>query len=938
MRKAALVSLVVLAIAVPALAQVNHGDFLGTGVDFLQVTETTQTAGDPAVLWGAPALAGGGDQLLFFPPDFTSTCAAGTSDATNSTLTTTIVAQPGGSIDEITLVETGDVTLTKFPAFGDDTTNATASLSGSVEVTEVNGVPIASVLIFFSGTIAPKATFELPGDFGASLWSGSMSVDVATPVPNATKAILTLNNNLDSNCGAGATSAKIQKKTVSGPSVAIMINEDTCDIEIEKTCCIPQPPLVNGSICDGKAVRAVFEVVGGDCGDTTNTQGGEAKCSGPNPIVFPTDTVSVEFRKSMDAAVMSVTPDTALAVGDTFEILSTSGPTLKNQLKLLISGPGGTQNQEVHVSCSRALRCGDQFGSLKLVEFESELAGTVLCADPDAPQTATRCVAPPVPPGTSCDSKLTEAVFRFNRSDCQDPLPNPQGGTASCNGDASDVTTDVNVTYTGKQPDRIAVSPNSGIGEGDLFRLSATGRHDFHPNVKLLISDDDSVEQSIAIHTSCSQPLACGDVFGSLTLVGFSTKEGLEVECDPAPPGGPLFTETCEVPLAPPTPHCTSQVNSLTLVYLGEEFGSDCSVSNPQGGNASCTGDNLTKPNVSITVTKDVTKVEADPDLVMPILGLFSLVPIDPETQLQSSTEFDATDEAGNTQSVVIHTSCSQPLNLGDRFGDFAVFAIDREGDGIVSLGGLVEYQYKVTNPNGEALVDVNVDDDPFGNIVSGETLASGEMKTFFVTKTLFGSHTNTGTATAELATGGMCEPAVDTVTVDVTLPPDGPYDCTKDIQRLGMIWDGTQDVTVTAWKGAVGSTQVPYPNPATVYMPGDEVLARNFAGSPNDVVWEVFDANSGTKLGESKFHVSCSDPDMNGLEDCGKNQGDGKSNDPGLINDWLLERIKDDGGVLNCTPEATYVPPTTGCGIGFELLFVVPPILWLTRRRRSAA
>ena len=38
-----------------SLAQVNHGDFLGTGVDFLQVTETTQTAGDPAALWDAPA-------------------------------------------------------------------------------------------------------------------------------------------------------------------------------------------------------------------------------------------------------------------------------------------------------------------------------------------------------------------------------------------------------------------------------------------------------------------------------------------------------------------------------------------------------------------------------------------------------------------------------------------------------------------------------------------------------------------------------------------------------------------------------------------------------------------------------------------------------------------------------------------------------------------
>jgi len=945
-RRAAIVTLMLLAAAAPALAQVNYGDFLGTSVDFLQVTETTQTAGDPAVLWGTPTVIESqqGDllQLQFFPPAFISSCAVGSIDTTSSLLTTTIFAHGTNTIDTVTLVESGDVTLTKFPPFGDPTTNASASLSGFLTVIEDTGGPIAPVVIPFSGTFVPTSTFSLPGHFGTNLWNGTMTVDVVSQVPNATKAILQLDNDLATNCGAGNTSGKIQKKVVSGPAAAIMINEPTCSVAIEKTCCVPQPALVNGSICDGKAIRAVFEVVGGDCEDTTNTQGGEAKCSGPNPILdddpVTGDTVSVAFRKDGDK--MSATPSTGLAVGDTFEIVSISGPTLVNQLKLLVTREDPdtlTQNLEVHVSCSRALRCGDQFGSLKLVEFESELGGTVVCTDPEAPQTATRCVAPPAPTGTPCDSKLTEAVFRFNPSDCQDPLANPQGGTASCNGDASDANLPVAVTYVGKQPDRIRVEPASNIAAGDTFRLSATGRKDFHPNVKLLITDDNSVEQSISIHTSCSQPLACGDVFGSLTLIGFSTKDGLEVECDPAPPASP-FADACEVPVAPPTPHCTSKLKSLTLVYLQDAFGSTiCDVSNPQGGAASCTGQNLTADSVAITLTKDVTELTVDTPVSFG--GYVTIAPIDPDGQLPSSIEFDATGQGPpETQSLVIHTSCSKPLNLGDRFGDFAVLSMEREGDGIISLGGAVEYQYKVSNPNG-AQITVAVEDDKAGNIVSGETLEIGEQKTFYNTQTLdLGALddqtltlTNTAHAHAELAGGEMCDSDYDQAMVSVTLPPPGPYECEKPYDRIGMIWKGTGNIKVKKWRGDVGSTGDAVT--ATV-MPGDEVMHRNLTFAPNDVVWEIFDAATMVKLGESKFHLSCSDSDLNGLEDCGKPQGDGKSNDPTLISTWELERVVDAGGKLNCTPDEA-AAPIFGCGIGFELILVLPPILWLHRRRR---
>jgi hypothetical protein len=80
------------------------------------------------------------------------------------------------------------------------------------------------VVIPFSGTFLPTNTFSLPGDYGASTWVGSLTIDVAAQVPNATKAVLQLDNTLSTNCEPGASSVKIQKKSVGGPTVGLVVN------------------------------------------------------------------------------------------------------------------------------------------------------------------------------------------------------------------------------------------------------------------------------------------------------------------------------------------------------------------------------------------------------------------------------------------------------------------------------------------------------------------------------------------------------------------------------------------------------------------------------------------------------------------------------------------------------------------------------------------
>ena len=89
----------------------------------------------------------------------------------------------------------------------------------------------------------------------------------------------------------------------------------------------------------------------------------------------------------------------------------------------------------------------------------------------------------------------------------------------------------------------------------------------------------------------------------------------------------------------------------------------------------------------------------------------------------------------------------------------------------------------------------------------------------------------------------------------------------------------------------------------------------------------------NGTSLGVSQFHTSCLDQNMNSIEDCGRNLGDGKNDDPGLINDWLLEGMVGDE-TLDCTPSGVAPPPPPDCGLGPVLALILPGLMLMHRRR----
>jgi hypothetical protein len=904
---------VVLALAIPsaALATVNHGDFLGTGVDFRDVSETTNSAGDPEPIWQAPTLAGTGTQLVFAPPAFLSACniGIGASDVTESELTTTIEAQPGVHIEIVALQENGDAVLSIFPPFGTPGTNVSAQMSGTVTVIEDISGPIAPVVIPFSGTFTPSGTFALPTDFGTRTWTGDILVDVASVVPNATKVEFALTNTLSANC-AGNGAATIQKKDVSGPAVALMVNPLECDLEIDKTCCVTQPVLPDLDVCEGDVIRLVMEYTGDKCHASSNDQGHSFHCWGRRELGEPADITILQ-----NASQVTATPSTDLEIGDTVEFTSSTG-TLFDKLKLKVEDSiDRRQILKIDTSCDRALECGDQFGAFKVVELETTEGGLVDCSAPPPPPV---CALPGDPVGTPCDGKLVDMVLEYNGQACQDPLANPQSGEAQCEGDATGAT-DVGVIYTGAFSNRQTVSPASGINDGDRIRVTATWFGGLFPNQEFKIVDSGGVRQTVEFHVSCSQPLALGDEFGSFKLVEFTTKEGTQVAL---PVGDPGPFDACEVPLAPPGPHCTSDLQSLTLVYIGDFLGLGCTVSNPQGGWASCSGVADPGDPVSVGVGYGLA---AEPTSLIEFGDLVTITEVG-GGDLSTFADLQVAG-AGGSQTILIKTSCYKPLSLGDRFGSFVVFGMDRQDEGPITLGGNVQYQYTVTNPNTSTVDNITVTDDQLGVIASGESIGPGGMATFVRNATLFGTTTNVATATGDVG-GDICTPGTDSVTVGVLAPAPGSFTCSEPITELTLIWNGAETVRVKVWKGA------PFASPLLGQFddvaPGDAVEVTGFgSGFPT---YEIFNQAGTVKLGESTFDLWCDDKEMNGVEDCGKNNGNGKYNHANKINDWLLEGMVDSNETLACTPGLVPNPPA--CGFGPELIVLMPGLMWLHRRR----
>jgi len=168
-------------------APINYGDFNGTTVMYLDVTESSAT--DTVPLFGPPNI--NGDTLDFDPFEFSVVSTGGGVEIMDVQLNFDLVG--AGGIDSLLIQEGGDFSLI---GTGTSSTSVTAAVSVRIEIYEVDGAPITPIIVSANNSIARNLVSD--GTVTLESWGNGVLVDFAS---------LLIANNIDSQ--VGVTGAEI---------------------------------------------------------------------------------------------------------------------------------------------------------------------------------------------------------------------------------------------------------------------------------------------------------------------------------------------------------------------------------------------------------------------------------------------------------------------------------------------------------------------------------------------------------------------------------------------------------------------------------------------------------------------------------------------------------------------------------------------------------
>jgi hypothetical protein len=254
----------------------------------------------------------------------------------------------------------------------------------------------------------------------------------------------------------------------------------------------------------------------------------------------------------------------------------------------------------------------------------------------------------------------------------------------------------------------------------------------------------------------------------------------------------------------------------MELEYTGGGCGASSHSQDPK--KVKCSGDVYGADPVDIIVTSKPKKAKKGQPAPTPIcwgvaldLPIGESVIVDAaiggKTNLDAETLVRITDlGTGNVEEVRFHTSCSQPLSVGDQFGSMKVISMTTTEGGtagsgtcsteLPATGADVEYTYTITNTGAVEITDVTVIDDVFG-VVPGSPIQSilpGNSNTLTMTVPMTEAATNTVVVTA--AEGCQAE-----ATATITKAPPEPPTCTTKVQAMLLEYIGptvSGPVTVT--------------------------------------------------------------------------------------------------------------------------------------------
>jgi len=410
-----------------------------------------------------------------------------------------------------------------------------------------------------------------------------------------------------------------------------------------------------------------------------------------------------------------------------------------------------------------------------------------------------------------------------------------------------------------------------------------------------------------------------GDLLGGLV----SSENPAYLNCDAPPACDIAVDKTCLVePTAGDDLLCTDKIAATTLRYTGPDMiNATVIFKGDKGGDATYSGVDLVSGVTVLTMASQggytIDSVELGAKTTISINGVEEII------HTSCSAIYRANHPApldGNTPNPP-NSSKGDPspnwfvVNFKQKDGVVIEGPTDPGGPGtdacVVPFGGAnVHFTYKITNTGTTGMDLTSVLDSIAGEQLDAPPvlLAPGEMLSLtgdpmFIDELTMMSVSVSANVTGDQ--GATCEDA-DTVVISVEPPPQLTCSEIKPVTQLSMVWDGPSGVDVLTEAGQLFSN----------VQTGNKITF-NTAGLGNDVDLAL----SGAVNGSSTFHVSCSDQGMNGPEDCGSDQGNGKNDDAGLINDFLLDAMIGASGQFSCSlPNTGIVDPVDGGPVGGAL------------------